>query len=566
MLDLSAAYATLRGGKANGPWLRTWLPETHVVPEAFWEALYAFHFSRQNAVKSRYRKAYDFYHDCVIIHLGSGKPAFVLCESGLYEEVSYDVLHERCAALAAAWRRAGVVSRQSVCVVLPVCVELVVTVLTALWLGLVVSTLHPYGATFVRNRLLRLKADWVATRDPLPRVLGLPSTPLLPVAASRSQATPGTFSYSPSEPAMALMSPFQASASAPIVLTAKALHGSLVRDGLLVFGLDANDVLAAPGFDPLQFQPSLMLTALMSGAAYAELRLAEVETDLGLIERARVSVLGIGASLRERLRAQGVGGLKPTVRAWFRSLSEALDLNRWNAVSHALTSSKVTGFNIMMNAATGGVELFSPRSVGPAASLNGWPVPGRQWQLADVGTGELAALTGTGVYAPFEADEPVRGLPRILLSCTDEASLFAGTIDVGPNGQVYPGDEVVEVVASVPAVRHASVVVAPGDGLNDARTVLLVFVDSSRDSDGTMVLPVGIPEVQRRIAREMGERFVPDRIEIFPLRPRVIEGKVDDVWCRRQYLSGALTRKARSEMFVLLARIGYIVASEQPVE
>ena len=125
------------------------------------------------------------------------------------------------------------------------------------------------------------------------------------------------------------------------------------------------------------------------------------------------------------------------------------------------------------------------------------------------------ALTGTGVYTPLANDKPVTGLPRVLLACTSDSSLFAGTIDIGPNGQAYPQEEVVQVVASLPAVRHASVVVVRGDGLNDARTVLLVFVDNARQADGTIVFPVGIPGLQRRIAREMGERFVPDRIGYF---------------------------------------------------
>ena len=93
------------------------------------------------------------------------------------------------------------------------------------------------------------------------------------------------------------------------------------------------------------------------------------------IERARVSVLGIGVGLREQLRVNGAGALKPTVRAWFRN-SEALDLGQSNAVSQLLTNSKIAGFNVLMNAATGGVELFSPRGFGPASSLNAWPVPG----------------------------------------------------------------------------------------------------------------------------------------------------------------------------------------------
>jgi hypothetical protein len=362
------------------------------------------------------------------------------------------------------------------------------------------------------------------------------------------------------------LSPFDPPGSAPIVLTAEVLHQSVLRDALLVLGLDSSDVLAAPAFDPLQFQPLLLLSTLIAGACYAELRPEEFERDPRAVERLRLSVLGVGAPLGERLVAHGVGAVKPTLRAWFSSLTEAFPVSRWTAVSQLLTSSKVSRFNLMMNSATGGVEQFSPRTPEPARFLKAWPVPGRQWQLTDLGTDKLAPLTGTGVYTAVKKEEPLPGLPRIVLVGAEEEFLFGGTMDIGPNAQAYPAEEVVQVVAALPVVRHASVIVVQGEGFNDARTVLLVFVEGTRQTDGTLALPVGIPEVARCVAREMGQRFVPDRIDILPLRPRLVEGQVDHGWCKREYLRGTLTKKARSEMFILLSRLGYILASEQGVE
>jgi hypothetical protein len=63
----------------------------------------------------------------------------------------------------------------------------------------------------------------------------------------------------------------------------------------------------------------------------------------------------------------------------------------------------------------------------------------------------------------------------------------------------------------------------------------------------------------------MGEGFVPDRIEVFPLRPRFIDGRVDTAWCRSEYLSGNLGKKARSELFVSLARLGWIFGGDVDV-
>ena len=122
------------------------------------------------------------------------------------------------------------------------------------------------------------------------------------------------------------------------------------------------------------------------------------------------------------------------------------------------------------------------------------------------------------------------------------------------------------MAAQLPAVRHATVVIAPGRLMNDARTVLVVFTDDARGADGRIALPVTIPEIRSRIAAEMGERFVPERIAIYPLRPRLVDGVLDEAWCRSQFLTGSLDAKARSEMFVLISRLGYIVAGGAPGE
>ena len=91
-------------------------------------------------------------------------------------------------------------------------------------------------------------------------------------------------------------------------------------------------------------------------------------------------------------------------------------------------------------------------------------------------------------------------------------------------------------------------------------------MDDARGPDGRIALPVGVDELKKRIVREMGAPFAPERVEIFPLRPRFKDGEIDHVWCRSQYLSGMLTKKACRETFILLSRIGYILAGGAPRE
>jgi hypothetical protein len=241
-------------------------------------------------------------------------------------------------------------------------------------------------------------------------------------------------------------------------------------------------------------------------------------------------------------------------------------VDRWDDLGRALEKKKIAGFNVLVNAATGGAELFSPRAALPSC-LRAWAVPGRPHLLTEVAAGEVAKLNNAGVYTVTEDGKPAElPLPRVLLTAHDDGYLFLGSIDLAPSAQVYPSAEVSRAVAQLAAVRHACVILGPGRFMNDARTVILVFTDDARGADNRISLPIAIPQIKARIAAEMGERFIPDRIAIYPLRPRLVKGALDEAWCRTQFLSGSLDAMARSEMFVLLSRIGYIVAGGKPGE
>ncbi|MFT3765631.1 MAG: hypothetical protein QM820_08965 [Minicystis sp.] len=316
----------------------------------------------------------------------------------------------------------------------------------------------------------------------------------------------------------------------------------------------------------MQATPHLLLATLAAGACYAAIGAADLDADPRLAERARVSILGVDRRLRERILARGADWLGAAGRAWFKSLNDVIDVERWDALGRVLADKKLPGFNVFVNAATGGIELFSPRAA-PPACLRAWPVPGRSFVLSELAGGALPALNEMGAYTVMDGDAPAElPLPRLVLCRQGDGYLFAGALDLGPEAQAYPRAEIARVAEQIAAVRHASVVIGPGRWMNDARTVLVVFTDDARGPDGRIALPVGVPEIRARIRREMGERFIPERIAIYPLRPRLVDGVVDDGWCRAQFLSGALDDKARSEMFILLSRIGYILAGGTPGE
>lgn len=510
-------------------------------------SLYALAGDRIGPQKSRPGEGYDLYHDIVAAHLGRHRRALVEHGRASDVELSFEALHRRCTALSAAWRRAGVGPGQAICVVLPVGADHLAALLAGLRLGAVVSVLPPWGPTFVQTRLDALAPERVATTERHAWMLGRYAELLLPIDAPPDEWPQPSRWYPPDAPALRLVSPF-AEAPEPAEIPAALLHESLLRDGLFVFGLDPSDTLAAPGFDPVQFQPHLALAALFRGAAWAELQPGDIDADPRALARLGVTVLGVQRDLRDRLLRAGPGLLGPACRAWFQSLTDVLDVDRRDALRRAL-GRHLREFGVVACAAAGGAHLAgAPVPRVPAARVT--PAPGRDWQLSEIAGAPLPALRGTGIYTALRGGETEPALPRLVLTRDGDGFLLAGALDPGRDAQAYPATEVARVAERHPAVRHAAVVVTPGSLPNDAHVALLAFHE---DTAGTPPAPA----VEALIVREMGERFAPDRIEVFPLRPRLCDGVADVARCRSHYLSGALHRKSRAELFVLLSRLRY---------
>lgn len=556
-IDVGAAADALRAGAASDAWLGSWLPASCADPEPFGRATLAMLGERRGAAfKSRPSEGCDLYHDLVAAHLGKRRRALVGREGGARASLSYEALHARSNALGAAWVEAGVKAGESIALVLEPGLEFAVAFLTALRLGLVPSFVPPFGPGFVRKTLARVGADRVATSGrrgvPLEVTKGA-----LPVSAgSRVDEPFGSFFYAAGEPAARLITPFGPEAPIAVDVPAEVLLAGAARDAAFVYGLGPHDLLAAPGLDPLQHGPALLLAALVAGASYAELSERELEAEPELVARLGVTVLGLGRRTRDTLAARG--GPPEGVRAWFRSLSETIDAEAWDAFYRALPEARQLNFGVFCNAASGGACLFSPPSR-DVPSLWVWPAPGLAFRLEAPAAEGLEALDDAGTFCVLRGAEIDASFARAVIGRVGGGYAYAGSLDLGPNAQRHPAADVEDAARRVPGVRYAASFEAAGRRLNEAKVVLLAFVE-----DGGATPPPDPARVAAAVVADLGERFAPDRVEVFALRPRLNKGELDRAWCRGQYLSGALSRKARSRPFVLLARLGYLLAGVEP--
>ena len=540
-LDLNHLAQLIRTGRAAPELMESWLETTWRDPARFRRALYRTAAMRGEAIKSRPELGLDLYADCIASHLGQQRAALV--QEG--REITYETLHARSAALASIWDKAGVKAGDSLALLLPVGLDYAVALLAALRLGLCITPIPPLGATYARNRLLLTAADHVVTSERLAHMLPPDGAPPLPLTAAGADATrAASHAYAPTASVLRLLSPF-GPCDVLTELDALSLHESLLRDGMLVLSLTAADRVAAPGWDVLQLQPLMLLTTWLAGAAWVECAAVDFTPKLG------VTVLGVDTRLRELIRELGPDSCRG-VKSWFRSLSDRFDHEKWRTFSELLAEREIPSFSLLFNAASSGAQLFSPRAMRDFTSRV-WPAPGRAFIISQVGASLLPALDATGVYTPLRGEEADLSLMRLVLAKLDQGWTSGGSIDIGPEARTLPAKEIAACAQRDPRVGAANLLVLAGRWPNEAHVLLLVFVHDPAAASGELA-----SDLRALIAHELGERHVPERIEISPLHPRCDEDGIRADWCSSQYQSGMLGRKARVPMFLTLSRLAWI--------
>jgi len=114
--------AVIRAGRAAPEVMESWLDTTWREPARFRRSLYRAAAARgSETIKSRPELGLDLYADCIAGHLGHQRPALTIVQDGRgLQEISYETLHARSAALASLWVKSGVKAGESLALLLPV--------------------------------------------------------------------------------------------------------------------------------------------------------------------------------------------------------------------------------------------------------------------------------------------------------------------------------------------------------------------------------------------------------------------------------------------------------------
>ena len=527
----------------------SWIDRSTREPEPFWADLgEAFAASLRPRPKSVPGERYDLYHDMVIRHLAEpGRPALRWYERARgFQALSYGDLHARAGRKAGAWAAQKVETGDVLAVVLHPGPAWLVAVLAALRMGLVVAWLPPLGDRFVARRIDALGPKHIASDEAYSSLLVGYEKLVLKDGIDAPAYPDIAHTYAPGKPCAWVLSPLHDPPAKPRKLMADAAFCAAARDGMLAHRLGPGDLLAAPGFHPLQHQPALAFTALLAGATWLEVPEADVVADPKLLTEFPLRSLGVTAPVRDALLASSPGKLS-RVDHWFRNIEEPFDSEAFRIFKDELGLAKTPASSLLVDPTAGGCALQSVRRRG--ADWRVVPAPGQPYALADLVTGK-DAIGDHGVFdfAARPGEKPAKD-GHALVGKNGQELAYGGTTAPRREGRVYPADEVTEVVSMLPFCEGAFVIpIAAGGVLARHLFTLCVFT-------GTNAPEGRADAIERAILSRLGRDSLPDRVETFPLYPRLSKGKIDLAWCESQHRTGLLARKAEDPMFQALTAL-----------
>lgn len=548
----------------------SWLRRCHKEPKTFVAALLS-HVKLRPPLprKSDPASGIDFFADFVASFAQSPmherrKVLHVPSEAGSFRSIDCAELHAQALQLAAHWREQQCRPGQSIVVMLPPSIELLIAICAGLSVGLHIILISPQGATHVQNRLDLCSDAPIWTLSTYRRWLGKHEVRVLPAPANNGSAkptpdSPGSHTYSQSAPVLGLFSPLSDSPPQLLSVTAAALYVGALRDALL-FGL--GESLGRPkllwAIDPHETQqlPAILLATLAGGTSLLLLQSMQItETERELHDLLRVfrpvllllreSSCEVLAQIhRQMIPLPDRMFICPFVMRWLQGRRE-----RWN------DGCRYPPYSLLhIDAAAGGAVLFSRCTVGVTPPLllvapvcpyqiESPTFPGQPSVLP---CGRLRVLS-----VPADADAAIL-LAR--LGPSDEFFL-SGTMSPTRLGRRFPTNEVSDLVSRMGSVFGLTVVEQPLPA--GARIVLLLFSE---------IHPDRRQNVLDKLERELGPDALPDEIEILPLYPRRNRGQIDHSFYKSQYEQGSLGRLWRDGAFLGLSTLrGMIRKREQEV-
>lgn len=519
-----------------------WLKKSYNDPEEFWTNLL---ITRNSffpwAAKSIPFKKYDFYHDIIVCSRPGKMPALRWFDmfSG-WKEISYSDLEIQAGQMAYLWKNSGVSPGQTICIIHPLGEKFIISLLAGLKLGLIISHILPQGRSYLEKRLEMLAPDHIASDSIYTSMIVQWKDRILNqsfVFKEISADIDQSYSYRSGDTVFKCFDPSSITPHIPVDINADFSYLCPMRDGIIGLGLRPGNIYAAPGFHFSETQPALVLSGLLTGAAFLHLEQERIFDNPEILTNCPLKAIGINQRIRDFL-IQNPIEIGNLWKFWFRNPAESSDMDKWHSFIHRLKLDNVLAGNLKWEPVSGGCSLFSIKHTG-MADVNVLPSAGVKWGLADMADTSMEALGEFGVLCleSFDKDSKAKTVLADIITKNRDQWIFTGSNLSGKAGRHYPLEEVLELINNKMPGICCTIVQVPGEPVFD----LIIFTGTKDTNE-----PELIKSIYNIIEKELGREFIPDRIKIFPYYPRCDQnGNTDHHWCQSQYITGGLNKNPK---------------------
>ena len=531
----------------------TWLDRSYTDPKGFFKAFAADY---QNAcgvaTKSIAFGHYDFYYD-IFEKSGNGEsPAFIYYDvNGRRHVISYGDLKQLVDHKADEWGKKGVTPGSLICLVYPLGLEFTVGLIAALKLGLIVSFASPGRPWLMKKQVAALAPDFISTSPAYSALLANDKEKLIesmPSTGKRTGKGDRPQVYQAGQPAARLCDFSLETLLEPVEIASDALYLNALRDGIVALNLGPKETLAAPGWSCALTQPFMLLSVLLTGAAFLDLKPGLLRKVPKMLLDSPPSILGINEAFSRFLLTQPrevFSGCK----FWFRPPSEGSDFTHWQTfIAKKGLEERFTGV-LKWHTQAGGLLAFSRRRKGIAME-NLMPSAGMAWQLSPVPTGGMLPSGEFGILS-FISNGEERTTPYLFVKNGVEWIVPGSYLN--EKGERFYSGQLVESFLKAIKFSRPFILVPVKRPASKRRTYdLVIFTGSGTRTDQAEISK----KIRDKITHYLGREYCPDHVDFLPLIPRLApDGSMDTQWCKKEYTSYRLNRKAAHKLFSGISRL-----------
>lgn len=523
-------------------------------PQDFWQALFDWsqEFSDLKLGSSLFT-SYDFYHDCIVQHLGKKRVAFRYYENRSFKEWSFDHLHRLVNYQVHRWQNHSFDPALSAIIVMPLGINFLVALLMCVRLGLKMTILPTDSPLLTRDRIQfyikQLKNSVVITTPDLAGLIEKKEGYWLIEYLEEKEDYKGA--VNPRYPSdkvvqMALSCHSQEEGiMEPVV--AQDLYLGALRDGFLTLGLKPGVLWAYSPQCSVREQPWLLLTGLLHGATTLIFSEKELLSQPTALDDLPIQVLSVSSGLRD-LWTHQKGLPKAKLKLWYHHVFDD-NSKKWDEFNEKNKLQKVARARLLIDNTKGGLPFTSiPLADNSYDPL--WPALGVPWQLFQLTHQDLPAVHPHGIYKQHLSHSKTS---NFILAQLRTGWELAGVVSPQKNGYTIPIKSIEKAASAHNFVEHAVFLDLPTvQSLWSRRYVLLIFINLFLRENWEKEEREWKNIIYGEIKKMVGELFLPDQIDFFPFSPKLEKDGVDRKWASFHYTNGLLTRKKELKAYHLI--------------